>query len=155
MKKISILLIAVVAMLVSTSCSITKDVEKNAVPIAFTTLSNYYVNNTVDTKKKITKSFSSEAEFNEYFGAAAVMGANGQPTYVNWKTQYVLAVILPETDRATEAYPLSVVQNGNAVIFNYKVDKGDKQSWTRVPFTAVVLDRPTVDSQMEIFYNEK
>ena len=64
-------------------------------------------------------------------------------------------MLLPETATATNIYPLSVLQNGNAVIFNYKVERGEKQSYTTNPFTAVVLDRPIVDAQLEFYFNEK
>ena len=52
-------------------------------------------------------------------------------------------------------YPLSVLQNGNAIIFNYKVDKGSKMSYSICPFTAVVLDRPATNSSYEIYWNER
>lgn len=141
--------------LMSASCSITKEVEQGAQQVAFTELQNYFVNNTHRVTKTERVVIKNEEQFNEIFGQAATMSPDGAPTPVNFKTQYVLAVILPETSRLTQAYPVSVLQNGNAIIFNYKVDKGQNQSYTMVPFTAVVLDRPVGDQSMEIYYNQK
>ena len=86
---------------------------------------------------------------------AAVMGSNGQSTPINFKRQFVLAVVSPVTDTDTQMYPLSVLQNGNAIIFNYKVDKGSKMSYSICPFTAVALDRPATNSSYEIYWNER
>lgn len=66
-----------------------------------------------------------------------------------------MAVINPVTDRDTQMYPVSVVQNGNSIIFNYKVTKGEKRSYSICPFVAVVLDKPVSDQQYTFYYNEK
>lgn len=155
--KQSIKLFAALAAAVSlmASCSITSKIEKNAQQVSYTELQNYFVNNTYTVSKTMRKVIKSEEEFYQIFGQAATMGTNGAPTAVNFKTQYVLAVLLPETSKLTQAYPVSVLQNGNALIFNYKVEKGAQQSYSMLPFTAVVLDRPVTDQQMEIYFNEK
>ncbi len=155
MKKFAnILVVAVVALLVG-SCSITREVEKNASPIAFTELDNYFVKNSYTQSKLVRKAINTEEEFRSIFGEATTMGANGKPTPVNFKRQFVIAVVAPVTDTQTQMYPLSVLQNGNAIIFNYKVDKGSKMSYSTHPFVAVVIDRPASDASYEIYYNEK
>lgn len=119
--------------LLCANCSTTRKLEADAVPMGYTELQNYYVSNTVSVKQPFRHVFTTEEEFSRYFGEAATMSPNGQPTVVNWGTQYVLAVINPSTDRATRMYPVSVLQNGDAIIFNYKVEKGEKQSYTTTP----------------------
>ena len=154
-KTLKFLMALAIVALVSASCSITKNVEPGAQQMPFTELQNYFVNNTHRVTKVERLVIKDEATFNQIFGQAAVMGTNGAPTAVNFKTQYVVAVLLPETDRLTQAYPVNVLQNGNSIIFNYKVEKGSSQSYTMSPFTAVVLDRPVSDQNMEIYFNEK
>ena len=83
------------------------------------------------------------------------MGRNGHPTPVNFKTEYVLAVILPETDRSTDVTVLDVLQNGNSVIFNYHVERGEKNSYRLVPFAAVSLPKPRTTQNMEFYFNKK
>lgn len=155
MKKFAKILVAAVVALLVGSCSITREVEKNASPIAFTEVDNYFVNNNATPSKLVRKVINTESEFRAIFGEATTMGANGQPTPINFKRQFVLAVVAPVTDTQTQMYPLSVLQNGNAIIFNYKVDKGSKMSYSICPFVAVVIDRPASDASYEIYWNEK
>lgn len=155
MKKIMMMTLLVAIVLVTGSCSMTGKIESDAVLVEYTELQNYFVNNTIETKSVMRKVFKNEQQFDEFFGKAAVMGTDGEPTPVNFKTQYVLAVIMPETFYSTGVYPVSVLKNGNSLIFNYKVDKGQKMSYTIVPFVAVALDRPVTDTQLEIYFNEK
>ena len=44
---------AVAVLMLTSACSITKEVEANAVPIAFTEMNNYYVKNGVNTNKPL------------------------------------------------------------------------------------------------------
>ncbi len=151
MKQVALALITV-AMLVG--CSPLSKIEKEGYPINYTELANYYVLNNVDVSKTQRLVINSQQTFEAYFGEAAVMGRNGQPTMVNFKTQYVLAVVLPETDRQTEVIPGEVVQNGNAIVMNYRVNKGAKTSFRMVPFAAIAIDKPVNDTQMEIYFKQ-
>lgn len=151
MKQVVLALITV-AMLVG--CSPLSKIEKEGYPINYTELANYYVLNNVDVSKPQRLVINSQQTFEAYFGEAAVMGRNGQPTMVNFKTQYVLAVVLPETDRQTEVIPGEVVQNGNTVVMNYRVNKGAKTSYRMVPFAAIAIDKPVNDTQMEIYFKQ-
>ena len=109
---------AVAVLMLTSACSITKEVEANAVPIAFTEMNNYYVKNGVNTNKPLRKIINTESEFRAIFGEAAYMGSNGSPTPINFNRQFVLAVVNPVTNRQTQMFPLSVLQNGKAIIFN-------------------------------------
>ena len=151
MKQVVLALITV-AMLVG--CSPLSKIEKEGYPINYTELANYYVLNNVDVSKTQRLVINSQQTFEAYFGEAAVMGRNGQPTMVNFKTQYVLAVVLPETDRQTEVIPGEVVQNGNTIVMNYRVNKGAKTSYRMVPFVAIAIDKPVSDTQMEIYFKQ-
>lgn len=151
MKQVVLALITV-AMLVG--CSPLSKIEKEGYPINYTELANYYVLNNVDVSKTQRLVINSQQTFEAYFGEAAVMGRNGQPTMVNFKTQYVLAVVLPETDRQTEVIPGEVVQNGNTVVMNYRVNKGAKTTYRMVPFAAIAIDKPVNDTQMEIYFKQ-
>ena len=135
-------------------CSPLSKIEKEGYPINYTELANYYVLNNVDVSKTQRLVINSQQTFEAYFGEAAVMGRNGQPTMVNFKTQYVLAVVLPETDRQTEVIPGEVVQNGNTIVMNYRVNKGAKTTYRMVPFAAIAIDKPVNDTQMEIYFKQ-
>ena len=148
------LLFTLLAVAILAGCNPLSKIEKAGYPINYTELMNYYVLNTIDVSKTQRLVINSQAPFDSYFGEAAVMGHNGQPTVVNFKTQYVLAVVLPATDRQTEVIPGEVVQNGNTVVMNYRVNKGAKTSYRMVPFAAIAIDKPVSDTQMEIYFKQ-
>ena len=129
-------------------------IDQVATPIPFTTLENYFVRNDVDCSKQQRLIINNKADFEKYFGMAAHMG--GTPTQVNWNKQFVVALVMPETKRATSIYPVAVkVSDNNILVFSYQVKKGDKISHTMVPFTAVAIDKPASAQEMQIFFLEK
>lgn len=153
-KLLSILMLAAVAML-GMQCSTVSKLEKEAYQVRFLPLNNYFVRNDIEATKLQKLIITNETDFRSFFGEAAVMGRNGHPTPVNFKTEYVLAVILPETDRSTDVTVLDVLQNGNSVIFNYHVERGEKNSYRLVPFAAVSLPKPRTTQNMEFYFNKK
>ena len=67
-----------------------------------------------------------------YFGHAAIMG--GMPTDVNWNKQYVVALVLPETNKRDHHHPIDVKQSpGQCHAFSYQVNRGRKTSYTHGP----------------------
>ena len=129
-------------------------IDDVATPVPYTTLENYFVRNDVDCSKQQRLIIDNQRDFEGYFGMAATMG--GLPTEVNWNKQYVVALILPETNRATSITPVNVkVANDDIMVFSYHVKKGDKMSHKMVPFTAVAIDKPDNATQMTVFYLEK
>lgn len=129
-------------------------IDEVATPIPYTTLENYFVRNDVDCSKQQRLIIDNKADFEKYFGMAAHMG--GMPTEVNWNKQFVVAIVLPETKRATSINPVAVkATDNNILVFSYQVKKGDRISHTMVPFTAVAIDKPASTRDMNIFFLEK
>ena len=160
MKHLTIAIILGALLLLCCNCSFmekmyaAQKIDDVATPIPYTTLENYFVRNDVDCSKQQRLIFNTKQEFETYFGMAATMG--GLPTEVNWNKQYVVALVLPETNRATSVEPVAVkVANDNIMVFSYRVKKGDKISHKMVPFTAVAIDKPDSGKQMTVFYLEK
>ena len=162
MKHLIVITLAVGALLfvLSSSCSFmnklyaVQKIDEVATPIPFTTLENYFVRNDVDCSKQQRLIINNKADFEKYFGMAAYMG--GMPTEVNWNKQFVIALVLPETKRATNIYPVAVKTTDNDIlVFSYMVKRGDKISHSMVPFTAVAIDKPASAKDMQIFFLEK
>ncbi len=129
-------------------------IDDVATPVPYTTLENYYVRNDVDCSKQQRLIIDNKRDFEAFFGMAATMG--GLPTEVNWNKQFVIALVQPETKRATSVTPVNVkVADNGVMVFSYQVKKGDKMSHTMVPFTAVAVDKPASTREMQIFYLEK
>lgn len=129
MKRILIILLA--AMLAA--CGQKKDVP-------FEVAHNYFVRN--DVTEPIPAKIASQDEFERYFGMAAFMGKKGQPTPIDFETQFVIAVVLPETSHSTELRAESLSDDGQKLTFTYHVDVADKENtWTQVPVLLIVVDR--------------
>lgn len=157
MRKIycNIIIIAVTALLCC-QCTTSKELRQalqGAKDVPYTVLDNYYVRNDVDCSKLQRLVLDSEQEFETFFGPAAVMG--GMPTDINWKTQFVIAIVLPETTRTMNVIPLRVKQSPGNVIFNYQLNRGRKTGYRQVPFAAVALNRAADAQQVEVFFIEK
>lgn len=160
MKHLTIILAVGALLLMCCNCSFmdkmyaAEKIDKVATPVHYTTLENYFVHNDVDCSKQRRLILDNQQDFDAFFGKAATMG--GLPTTVNWNKQYVVAIILPETKRATSIEPVAVkVTDNDVMVFSYHIKKGDKMSHSMVPFTAVAIDKPASDTKMTVFYLEK
>ena len=72
--------------------------------VVFEVAKNYFFKNdqVIPEYPKIV----SEEEFTKLFGMATTMGEDGKPTAIDFTKQFVLAIVLPETDFATEINPV-------------------------------------------------
>ena len=95
MRRIAIILsLAAVALL---CCQCAKSpyqlAKKGAKSVPFTTLEHYYVRNNAASNHVQRLILDTKEDFEAYFGEGAVMG--GMPTDINWRRQYVIALLLP------------------------------------------------------------
>ena len=108
--------------------------------IPFVLVKNYFVKNTLE--KLDNPKIETAEMFNEIFGMATVMGKDGQPTEIDFKEQYVIAVILPDTDLETTMAPVSLQKDEKGKLtLTYKTLVGQKQSYIIRPFFAIAVDK--------------
>jgi hypothetical protein len=108
--------------------------------IAFSVAKNYFVKNTVE--KLDNPKIETAEKFNEIFGMATTMGNNGKPTEIDFSKQYVIAVLLPETDLMTTVQPVSLQKNETGKItLTYQSVVGKKQSFTTKPNFVIIVDK--------------
>ncbi len=112
--------------------------EQQSADIPYTVADNYFVKNTV---KKVPAKITSQAQFDKYFGMAAVMGEGGLPTYIDFSKQFVIAVDAPETNVDTELIPASLKTDGKKLLFTYKTKKGEQRSYTTHPFALIIVSK--------------
>ena len=152
-----ITIMAIIAVALScVQCTTSKELrqaKKGAKAVPYTLLENYYVRNDIDSSKPQRLIIDNERDFNAFFGPAAIMG--GMPTDINWKKQFVIAILLPETNKPTMVTPMEVKQSPGNVIFKYQVNRGSKTSYTIIPFAAVALNRSSDPQQLKVFFIEK
>lgn len=156
MRRVLTILSIVLLALLCCQCTASRELRlarKGAKEVPYTVLKNYCVRNDVNTTKLQRLIFDNEDDFKAFFGIAPLMG--GLPTDINWKRQYVIAVLLPETNRPTMVTPMEVKQSPGNIIFKYQVNRGHKTSYSLVPFTAIALDRSTDPQQLQVFFIEK
>lgn len=109
--------------------------------IPYTQAERYFVKNTVKDGSILMMRISSAKTFDEYFGAAAVMRANGKPTTIEFDKQCAIAIIHPSTENNTTFSNYTLQKSDNKTIFSYKIEKGEKQSFTSRPFLLLIVDR--------------
>lgn len=156
MKRIILIAALAAVALLCCQCTTSKELRqarKDAQSVPYTVLQNYYVRNDVDASRLQRLIIDNERDFNAYFGPAAVMG--GMPTDINWKTQFVIAVVLPETERTINVIPKDVKQSPGNVIFEYALNKGHKTGYRQVPFSAVAVNRAADAQNLQVFFIEK
>lgn len=105
----------------------------------------FFVNN---SPRSMSLKMTTELEFGKYFGMAAFMGKDGQPTEIDFKKQFVIAKVLPETDTLTHITPLSLTEEGKTLRLKCKITRGKKQSYTMQPFVLLIVDRKYIDKEV-------
>lgn len=160
MKK-SFLTIAILALFVAAGCQ--QQNQENSdqseapettdvVDVSFSVAQNYFVKNTVAQLE--SPKIESAEMFDSIFGMATTMGEDGKPTAIDFTTQYVIAVLKPETDLSTSLEPTSLQKNeAGELVLHYTFTTGDTQSYTSRPHFAIIVDKkedgPIILNEME------
>lgn len=114
--------------------------KPNDTQVPFVVAHNYFVRN--DVTEPVPIKIGSQDEFEHYFGMAAFMGKNGQPTPIDFEKQFAIAVVLSETNHSTELHAKSLTDDGQKLIFTYSVDVASGEStWTQVPMLLIFVNR--------------
>lgn len=140
MKRLSLhLLIALLSTLTLASCK-TAQTATEAHDVPYIVADHYFLRNDVTALPQGI--IQSEEQFQSLFGMAPVMGGkDALPTEIDFKKQFVIAVCVPETDRATDIKPLSLHSTKQNLVFTYKVVTGEKRSYTIQPVLLIIVDR--------------
>ncbi len=153
MKKILFAFSVLLAIAACTNKPVTA-VENNeeSSEVAIEVAKNYFFKNdqVIPEYPKIT----TEEEFTKLFGMATTMGENGKPTAIDFTKQFVLAIVLPETDFATEIKPVKVEEKGDSLLYTYEVKTGEKQSFSIQPVSIIILDKQ-YENKRVVLVNER
>ena len=142
MKKLIILALAAIGF---AACGQKKD-------IPFEVAHNYFVRN--DVTGQVPAKIASQDEFERYFGMAAFMGKNGQPTPIDFETQFAITVVLPQTNHSTELHAESLTDDGQKLVFTYRADVApEENTWTQVPMLLIFVNRQFERDSVEVRCN--
>lgn len=131
MNRVVLIIVAAVSALMLSACS-----EK----VPYTMADHYFLKN--DVTGEVPSKLSNRADFEKYFGMAAVMGVNGLPSPIDFDNQYVIAVTLPQTNTNTEISPVSLTRGkDHKVVFKYKVELGDDMSYSINPILIIIVNK--------------
>lgn len=108
----------------------------------------YFVKNDV-YRSQIPACIESKETFDDLFGMAAVMGADGAPTNIDFSCRTVLPLVLDPTDTATVIVIEDVRKKGAKITVTCRVEKGDAQSYTVVPCKLLVIDKEALTPDVE------
>lgn len=114
--------------------------------IFFREAQNYFVKNTFKTDQIVSKKITTQSELNDFFGSATVMGSNGKPTVIDFEKYFVVVVICPETYFASQFTSIKLVEaKENKVNIEYKITTKEKQTYSIVPFSLMILGKEHID----------
>lgn len=108
--------------------------------VSYRQAENYFVKNTV--KQLDNPKIETAEQFDAVFGMARTMSEDSKPTEIDFSKEFVLAVVLPETDTAISLKIQSVQKNERgALVLRYERISREKQSYTTVPFLAIIVNK--------------
>ncbi|MBP7098621.1 MAG: hypothetical protein KBA74_08050 [Prevotella sp.] len=126
-----------------TSCAVSKET------VNYKEVKNYFYRNDAPKGEQLLK-LTTQVEFDRYFGAAAFMGKNGQPTQIDFKKDFVIAKVLPETNRATEIKDIKLAKSSNGhLTFSYSTTDKEPQSFSIRPTVQITVSREYMNAKLE------
>ena len=141
MKQIRYIFLALVGFVV-TACAIHDRV------VSYRQAQNYFVFG--DTVPPTPFRILSVQQLGATFGMAAVMGRNGEPTRIDFASEFAIAVVLPETNLPTELEPVSLVRTGDGRLrLTYRAHRRPVASWTMRPFLLLIVSRKYIHLPIE------
>lgn len=110
------------------------------VNVSYQIAEHYFVRNTV--QNIANPIIEKQEDFDALFGMASTMGKHGQASRIDFNKQFVIALILPETDSSSSMAPLALRKNQQGELhFDYQIIKGEKQTYTIRPCFMLLVDQ--------------
>lgn len=121
---------------------------KHTATVGYTEARNYFFRGdaTAPTDPMIT----TQEQFDALFGAAATMGPDGTPTPIDFSRQFAIAVVLPETDMATDLRLCQLTRQGDTLSLGYAVKQGKRQTYTMRPVAIAIVDRRDMPGSVKL-----
>ena len=154
MKKI---LLAFAAMIILAACGNKQAVapaesDEASNEVAFEVAKNYFFKN--DQEIPSSPKIMTADEFGKLFGMATTMGKEGKPTEIDFTKHFVLAIVLPVTNLATEINPTRIEEKGDTLFYFYDAKVGEAQSYSIQPLSLIILEKKYADKTI-VMVNEQ
>ena len=132
----------------TTACTASKQTHNDIEQISYHEARNFFLNQ--GQELAVGQKITNDKDFDKYFGLAAFMGKGGEPTRVDFANEFVLPIVLPETDCETDITAVSLSGNASVVNLNYKVKVGEKRDFYIRPIMLLVVDKAYRDAQVVV-----
>ena len=119
--------------------------------VPYTLARNYFKRND-NIEDVLPIKISSEEELLRFFGYAAFMGRNGEPTKIDFDKSFVIPIILPQTDQETEIiiYGLYHSRPDTLTLEYGTMCQEEHLSYTMQPFNLLIVDKEYQDCQIAV-----
>lgn len=108
--------------------------------IRFSEAESYFVKNTVQTVPDL---ITTAEQRDSVFGMATTMSST--PTSVDFDTEAIVPVALPETDVVTEVSIASIRVEDDTLVVSCEVKRGEKVSYTTRPLALAVVKKTDIN----------
>lgn len=91
-----------------------------------------------------------DAQFDSLFDTASHLDETNHPTPINFSQQFVIAIVLPPTNRRQSVRLRHLTEQGNRLTLTYKLVNGPICSQKVRPMALALVDRRYASKQIEI-----
>lgn len=124
----------------STKMMTEKHSETVLTDIPFAIAQNYFVQN--DAQLPEDPKITAQSDFDSIFGNATLMGEDGKSTPIDFEQQFVIAVVLDQSDFATKIEPMDLRKlDSEKIQFRYTVTVGERQPYISQSALILVVDK--------------
>ena len=109
---------------------------------------NYFLNQ--GQERAVGSKITTQKDFDRCFGMAAFMGKGGNPTTINFKKEFVIPIILDETDKDTDILDVSLEGNERELKLTYRVKEGKQQSFFMQPIKLLIVNNAYRQAQVTV-----
>nr|WP_314695777.1 hypothetical protein [uncultured Prevotella sp.] len=133
------LLPVISATIILSSCAMHKMMTDKPIQIEYLEAHNYFCINNVS--KPIVKKITSQKAFTREFGPAAFMGKRGEVTNIDFNKTFIIAYLLPQTNREIVLKPLSLILQKNYLELHYMSEQGDEKNFSTQPLLIIIVNK--------------
>jgi len=113
--------------------------DEERTPVQFRTAEGYSVLNSIKNDGGYEKEFTTQEDFDKYFGKATTMSAS--PTPINFEKEFAAAFIAPLSNMETTINVDSVIWNGRQTEMYLSIETGDTLNQQIRPVKIILIDK--------------
>lgn len=129
------------AVVISLFFLVCTNAQNKEISIPYTIANGYFVKNSFKEVLKNNKITSKEA-FENIFGMATVMGKNGKPTFIDFKKNYVIAIVNPINNLSAQIIPIKLIRNNKSnLTLHFKIEEQEAQTYDSQASLIVIVNK--------------